>query len=138
MIPTAAVQRGAPGTFVYLVKPDNTVAHARRSRSARQTASSVAVTHGLAPGDKVVVDGADQLRDGAKVTLPRHGRRRPRSPRPAKARAPQRRQCAPRTGSANTGAAPAGAQDRAAPAGSTMSPARQAAPRAAQRRPRAT
>ena len=29
-----------------------------------------AITSGLAVGDQVVVDGADRLRDGAKVTIP--------------------------------------------------------------------
>jgi len=68
VIPTAAVQRGAPGTFVYLIKPDNTVAVAP-VKLGPVDGERVAVLSGLSPGDRVVVDGADKLRDGAKVAL---------------------------------------------------------------------
>jgi membrane fusion protein, multidrug efflux system len=69
VMPTAAVQRGAPGTFVYLIKPDGTVA-VQKIALGPSTAERVAVTDGLRPGDRVVVDGADKLRDGAKVSTP--------------------------------------------------------------------
>jgi membrane fusion protein, multidrug efflux system len=68
VMPTAAVQRGQPGTFVYLVKPDDTVA-VQKVTLGPQQGESIAISKGLAPGDKVVVDGADKLRDGAKVSL---------------------------------------------------------------------
>jgi multidrug efflux system membrane fusion protein len=69
VIPTAAIQRGAPGTFVYLVKADNTVT-VQPVKLGPAAGEKIAVLSGLAPGDQVVVDGADKLRDGAKVTLP--------------------------------------------------------------------
>ena len=69
IIPSAAIQRGAPGTFVYLVKPDDTVAVQKVVLGPSDT-ERIVVTDGLQPGDKVVIDGADKLRDGAKVTLP--------------------------------------------------------------------
>ncbi|HXY99312.1 MAG TPA: MdtA/MuxA family multidrug efflux RND transporter periplasmic adaptor subunit [Stellaceae bacterium] len=69
IIPSAAIQRGAPGTFVYVVKPDDTVA-VQKVALGPSDAERVAVKSGLQPGDKVVIDGADKLRDGAKVTLP--------------------------------------------------------------------
>jgi multidrug efflux system membrane fusion protein len=68
VIPTAAVQRGAPGTFVYLVKPGNTVA-AQPVTLGPADDQRVAVTKGLAPGQIVVTDGADRLKDGATVRL---------------------------------------------------------------------
>lgn len=68
VIPTAAVQRGAPGTFVYLVKPDNTVA-VQVIKLGPTEGEKVAVSSGLSVGDRVVVDGADKLKDGAKVSL---------------------------------------------------------------------
>jgi len=68
-IPTVAVQRGAPGTYVYLVQPDNTVT-VRPIGLGPASADQVAILSGLAPGDRVVIDGADKLRDGAHVTLP--------------------------------------------------------------------
>jgi multidrug efflux system membrane fusion protein len=68
VIPTAAVQRGAPGTFVYLIKPDETVT-VRPIQLGPAEGERVAVSSGLAPGDRVVTDGADKLRDGAKIRL---------------------------------------------------------------------
>jgi membrane fusion protein, multidrug efflux system len=68
VIPTAAVQRGQPGTFVYVVKPDDTVT-VKKVKLGPQQGERVAVTDGLANGDKVVVDGADKLREGAKISL---------------------------------------------------------------------
>jgi len=67
-IPTAAVQRGAPGTFVYVVTSENTVS-VRPVTLSQTEGERVAVTSGLAPGDRVVVDGADRLRDGTKINL---------------------------------------------------------------------
>jgi membrane fusion protein, multidrug efflux system len=66
--PTSAIQRGAPGTFVYVVNPDNTVS-VRPVQLGPGTADSVAVKSGLSPGDRVVVDGADKLRDDSKISL---------------------------------------------------------------------
>ena len=68
IVPSSAVQRGAPGTFVYLVKPDRTVA-VQKVKLGPSDGQHVAITSGLQPGENVVVDGADRLRDGAKVTL---------------------------------------------------------------------
>jgi multidrug efflux system membrane fusion protein len=68
VVPTAAIQRGAPGTFVYLIKPDLTVS-AQPVTLGQANGDRVSVKSGLAQGDRVVVDGADRLRDGAKVDL---------------------------------------------------------------------
>ena len=70
VVPTSAIQRGAPGTFVYLVNADNTVAVKPVTLGAA-SAERVAIQAGLAPGDRVVVDGADKLRNGARV-VPRN------------------------------------------------------------------
>jgi len=68
VIPTAAVQRGAPGTFVYLVKPDDTVV-VQAIKLGPGEGEKVSVRSGLSVSDRVVVDGADKLRDGAKISL---------------------------------------------------------------------
>src|SRR5208282_5198812 len=68
VIPTAAIQRGAPGTFVYLVNADSTVA-VRAVKLGPSEGENVAVTSGLNPDDRVVVDGADKLREGSKISL---------------------------------------------------------------------
>lgn len=66
LVPGAAVQRGTPGTFVYLVKPDNTVT-VRTVKLGPAQGDDVAIDAGLAPGEQVVVDGADKLREGARI-----------------------------------------------------------------------
>jgi len=68
LVPTAAIQRGAPGTFVFLVKEDKTVAVTPVQLGAI-SGETTEVIKGLAPGNLVVVDGADKLRDGASVEL---------------------------------------------------------------------
>src|SRR5499427_977738 len=68
--PTSAIQRGAPGTFVYLVNADNTVT-VKPVTLGPASAEQIAIQSGLSPGDRVVVDGADKLRNGARV-VPRN------------------------------------------------------------------
>ena len=71
-VPTAAIQRGAPGTYVYIINADNTVS-VRPIKVGPTDGEKAAVDSGLAPGDRVVIDGADRLRDGARVTIPGSG-----------------------------------------------------------------
>jgi multidrug efflux system membrane fusion protein len=68
VIPTSAVQRGAPGTFVYLINADSTVT-VKPIDLGPSSGERVAVRSGLSPGDRVVIDGADKLRNGAKVVV---------------------------------------------------------------------
>ncbi|MBU6461161.1 MAG: MdtA/MuxA family multidrug efflux RND transporter periplasmic adaptor subunit [Bradyrhizobium sp.] len=67
-MPTAGVQRGVPGTFVYLVNANNTVS-VRKVELGVTDGDRVEVRSGLQPGDRIVVDGADKLRDGAKINV---------------------------------------------------------------------
>ena len=67
-VPSTAVQRGAQGTFVYVVKPDSSVT-VRRIRIGTTEGDWVSVQGDLAAGDRVVTDGADRLREGAKVEV---------------------------------------------------------------------
>lgn len=69
IVPGAAVQRGAKGTFVYVVKADNTVAM-RPVRLGTTDGDNVQVSSGVSVGDRVVVEGTDRLRDGAAVSIP--------------------------------------------------------------------
>jgi multidrug efflux system membrane fusion protein len=68
LVPSAAIQRGAPGTFVYVVKSDSTVAVAPVKVGPVQ-GETTAIESGVAPGDVVVTDGTDKLREGAKVEV---------------------------------------------------------------------
>src|SRR5215469_5613721 len=69
VVPVAAIQRGASGTFVFIVNPDKTV-NQRSVKLGTQDGDKVAILEGLKPGDTVVVDGADRLRDGSDVMIP--------------------------------------------------------------------
>lgn len=66
LAPTAAVQRGPDSTFVYVVKPDETVALHDVTLGPTEGSQCV-IESGLEDGDKVVVDGVDKLQPGAKV-----------------------------------------------------------------------
>jgi len=76
LIPQSAVQRGAPGTYVYVVNGDQTVS-VRNVTVGPGDANNLTITAGLKPGDTVVVDGADRLKDGAKVLVRQGGAARP-------------------------------------------------------------
>jgi membrane fusion protein, multidrug efflux system len=71
-VPSQTVQNGPNGNYAYVIKPDNTVE--RRDVEVASIQDGIAVvTKGLAPGERVVVDGQYRLTDGARVnpqTLP--------------------------------------------------------------------
>ena len=67
-VSSAAVQRGAPGTFVYVVDNDSVVS-LRKVTVGSTDGDWTAVQGDLKAGERVVVDGADRLRDGAKVQV---------------------------------------------------------------------
>jgi membrane fusion protein, multidrug efflux system len=68
IVPSAAIQRGPNGTFVYVVKSDLT-AQVMPVDVGEIQGGEASISKGLAEGDLVVVDGAERLRDGAKVEL---------------------------------------------------------------------
>ncbi|MFT7771701.1 MdtA/MuxA family multidrug efflux RND transporter periplasmic adaptor subunit [Roseateles sp.] len=67
VVPSAAVQRGAPGTFVYVVTDGQVTL--RKVVPLATDGDSTAVQGELRPGDQVVTDGADRLRDGGKAEV---------------------------------------------------------------------
>jgi membrane fusion protein, multidrug efflux system len=68
LAPNAAVQLGAAGNFVYLLNQDSTVSK-RDIVIGPNDGKRTVISSGLASGDKVVIDGVDRLRDGAKVKV---------------------------------------------------------------------
>ena len=68
LAPSAAIQRGVAGTFVYVVKDDKTVTVTPVQIGSTQ-GEITQIESGVAPGAMVVVDGADRLREGAKVEV---------------------------------------------------------------------
>lgn len=67
-VPTAAIQRGSPGAYVYVVNPDGTVS-VRQISVGVIDGTTAEVKTGLSAGERVVVDGTDRLRDGLHVTV---------------------------------------------------------------------
>lgn len=68
VVPTAAVQRGPAGTFVYVIGNDN-IATARTVKVTQQTETSAVIASGISVEDQVVTTGFANLSDGAKVTI---------------------------------------------------------------------
>ncbi|GJE29697.1 MdtA/MuxA family multidrug efflux RND transporter periplasmic adaptor subunit [Methylobacterium organophilum] len=68
LVPNSAILRGAPGTYVYLMQGDDKVS-VRPIKISESDGLRTVVTEGLQPGDRVVTDGTDRLRDGASVRV---------------------------------------------------------------------
>lgn len=69
VVPAAALQNGSQGSYVYLVNADSTVSM-RPVTVGPSLGERVTISRGVTADQTVVVDGADQLRDGARITLP--------------------------------------------------------------------
>jgi len=88
VVPVTAVRTGPVGSYVYVINEDRTVSM-RAVKRGEATVEVVAITEGLEPGEKVVTEGGDRLKDGAQVLLqgdkpvagPRQGASGPRGPR---------------------------------------------------------
>ncbi|PYU91667.1 MAG: multidrug transporter subunit MdtA [Acidobacteria bacterium] len=68
IVPSAAIQRGPQGTFLYVVKPNQT-AEVRPVAVGIIEGDNTSIARGLAPNELVVVDGMDKLQDGSKVEV---------------------------------------------------------------------
>jgi multidrug efflux system membrane fusion protein len=66
LVPNEAIQRGAQGPFVYLVKPDKTV-ELRKVTPGPSEGGVTAVRDGVAAGDALIVDGADRVQERSRV-----------------------------------------------------------------------
>lgn len=66
VVPAAAVLQGPQGSYVYVVKPDNTV-EARLVNTAISQGTQTSIASGLSPNEVVVTDGQDKLQNGSKV-----------------------------------------------------------------------
>lgn len=86
VVPTAAIQRGNQGTVVYVVNAENAVA-IRPVTTGPTEGQVTAVESGLQAGERVIVDGVDRIREGAKVevTEPGVGLRAPAPGQPPRA-----------------------------------------------------
>lgn len=67
-VPSAAVLRGAQGFYVYVVGDDNSVS-TRVVQPGAVDGDWTAIDGPVKPGERIVIDGVDRLRDGAKVEV---------------------------------------------------------------------
>ena len=68
LVPTPAVQTGAPGDYVFLVNADDT-ASVHKVTLGPSNGQYTAILSGLSAGQTVVTDGTDRLSDGAKIRV---------------------------------------------------------------------
>ena len=68
VVPSAAIQRNTQGVFVWIVRDDGTVTQ-RPVQTGPTEGMDTAVTSGVKPGERVVTDGVDRIREGAKVDV---------------------------------------------------------------------
>lgn len=67
-VPASAIQRGAQGLFVYVVKEDQTVS-LRNVKTGVTEGTRIELASGVKAGERVVIDGMDRLRDGMRVEV---------------------------------------------------------------------
>jgi membrane fusion protein, multidrug efflux system len=99
VVPVTALRHGPDGDFVYVLKDDRTVALRNVTRGDASVAS-VAITSGLAAGERVVTEGGDRLKDGARVQTVQDRPAAAASGPSASASSPARRASGPRRGRA--------------------------------------
>ena len=69
-IPVSALRHGTSGDYVFVVDRTTRVASLRPVTVGQATSDRVEITKGLTLGEQVITEGADRVKDGAKVTLP--------------------------------------------------------------------
>ncbi len=126
VVPVTAVRQGTNGDYVYVLNPAERTVSLRLVTRGQASVDNIVIATGLQAGERVITEGADRLKDGARVALPGDapragggpgagGRRRPGASAPQDASAP----ASPAT--ASSAAAPAatpasGTQSRSNPA----------------------
>jgi len=68
LVPVTALRHSNNGDFVYVLKADKTVT-VRMVTRGQATTDMVEIRAGLEAGEQVITEGADRLKEGAKVTL---------------------------------------------------------------------
>ncbi len=115
VVPAATIQRASFGTFVYVVTPENT-ATVRKVTLGAAEADKVAITEGVEPGERVVLEGVDALREGIGVEVVGT------SPGPAAGETPSPSAAAPQQPGGATAGRPAGARGQAQGQGGPRTP----------------
>ncbi|NHZ89057.1 efflux RND transporter periplasmic adaptor subunit [Massilia sp. CCM 8733] len=70
VVPVTALRHGSTGDFVYVLNAAERTVAVRPVTRGQASVDKVEVKTGLKAGEQVITEGADRLKDGAKVTLP--------------------------------------------------------------------
>ena len=69
VVPVSSLRHGNDGDYVFVLNQDRTVTQ-RPVKAGQATVDKVQIVSGLQLGERVVTEGADRLKNGARVTLP--------------------------------------------------------------------
>ncbi len=108
VVPVTALRQGSSGDYVYVLNADRTVT-LRPVTRGQSTVDKIVVATGLQAGERVITEGADRLKDGARVSLAGD------APRPAGGGNRRRQGASAAEGSAPSAAGAASAADGASP-----------------------
>ena len=137
VVPVTAVRLGASGDYVYVLNAAERTVSLRPVKRGPATVDKIVIASGLQVGERVITEGADRLKDGARVVLPGDA---PGGGRAAAGRRPQGAAPAPRPAGSASGApasaAPATAGPPVALAPPAPAPASAGAPPGAEQRKR--
>lgn len=70
VVPVTALRMGSSGEYVYVVNSKERTVSLRPVKRGQATVDKVVIASGLEPGERVITEGADRLKDGASVVLP--------------------------------------------------------------------
>jgi multidrug efflux system membrane fusion protein len=70
VVPVAALRHGADGDFVYVLNAQARTVSLRPVTRGQANVDKIQLATGLNAGEQVITEGADRLKDGAKVMLP--------------------------------------------------------------------
>jgi multidrug efflux system membrane fusion protein len=69
-VPVTALRHGTNGDYVYVLNPQTKTVALRNVKRGQANAERIQIASGLEGGETVITEGADRLKDGAKVVLP--------------------------------------------------------------------
>jgi multidrug efflux system membrane fusion protein len=70
VVPVTALRQGANGDFVYVLNGEDRTVSIRQVKRGQATVEKIVITQGLKVGERVITEGADRLKEGARVVLP--------------------------------------------------------------------
>ena len=70
IIPVTALRQGSMGDYVYVLNAENRTVSLRSVKRGQGTIDKIVIASGLQAGEQVITEGADRLKDGARVVLP--------------------------------------------------------------------